>query len=83
MNSRESESLDRYITGNYGEDQFPVKYSFPDTAHAFFRIDAGDWLAYDSAEDGPEAHIINIEHLNEFMDRADEYLSKYPAYNCL
>jgi hypothetical protein len=28
MNSRESASLDRYITGNYGEDQFQGEAEF-------------------------------------------------------
>jgi hypothetical protein len=59
MNSRESASLDRYITGNYGEDQFTKEGNFPDTAHANFLID--HWTGtsfYDRTDDGPEVDII-------------------------
>jgi hypothetical protein len=29
MNRRESAALDRYITGNWGEDQFREEYDWP------------------------------------------------------
>jgi len=84
MNSRESASLDRYITGNYGEDQFTKEGNFPDTAPANFLIDHRTWTPfYDRTDDGPEAYVIRIERLNEFMDRADAHLSKFKAYNVL
>jgi len=51
MNSRESASLDRYITGNYGEDQFRDEedehYTGPECANCHHP------LASHSSEDMP------------------------------
>src|SRR5687767_11840098 len=33
MEKRESAALDRWITGNYGEDQYPVEYEEYDPIH--------------------------------------------------
>ena len=70
MDSRQRQDLDRYITGNYGEDQFAsAEYVFPDTAHANYLLDVGGaWLTYDPTEDGPEVHTINIERINAILD---------------
>jgi hypothetical protein len=69
VDSRQRQDLDRYITGNYGEDQFaPSEYSFPDTAHANYLIDNGAWLTYDPTDEGPEVHTINIERINAILD---------------
>lgn len=66
------------------EDGFTKDGNFPDTAHANFLIDHRTWPPfYDRTDDGPEAHVIRIERLNEFMDRADAHLSKFKAYKVL
>jgi len=56
MDNRQRQDLDRYITGNYGEDQF-VNDDFPETAHALYSADSGVYL-YDPTDDGPECEII-------------------------
>ena len=58
MDLRQRQDLDRYITGNYGEDQFNDE--FPDTAHAQFLVDTSVVYRYDSADDGPEVEIIRL-----------------------
>lgn len=70
MNSRDSANLDRYITGNYGEDQFSpitrihdeVTLSRDASVHAeyiFFQERMMDPVyGYDEADDGPECEVI-------------------------
>lgn len=58
MDSRQRQDLDRYITGNYGENQFSNE-GFPETAHALYQIDYNGAYIYDPTEDGPECEIIN------------------------
>ncbi len=60
LTRRESASLDRYITGNYGEDQFKP-LNFDNTsghAMAFYTSPMADVYEYDPADDGPECEII-------------------------
>ena len=63
LTRRESDSLDRHITGNYGEDQFQdyLAEDYPHTtAHelAFLFSWADGVYEYDPADDGPECEII-------------------------
>ncbi len=74
MNSRESAALDRYITGNYGEDQFLDE---DDIMHgheaSFYNHTIGD---YEPTDDGPEADVIRIELINQLLDTGEEWLYK-------
>jgi len=62
LTNRESASLDRYITGNYGEDQFEYEeHTVRDMSvheEAFYLHGLPEVFTYDSAEDGPEVEII-------------------------
>jgi hypothetical protein len=64
MNSRESASLDRHITGNYGEDQFREAYEedetdkIPGHEWAFLTKTLSDACDYDPTDDGPEVEVI-------------------------
>jgi hypothetical protein len=64
LTSRESASLDRYITGNYGEDQFNNESDFDETgsasghAVAFYTSPQSHVYNYDAANDGPECEAI-------------------------
>ena len=58
MDNRQHQGLDRYITGNYGEDQFKGSEDYPDTAHAHYQYVYLGLYEYDSANDGPECEVI-------------------------
>jgi hypothetical protein len=69
LNSRDRDSLDRYITGNYGEDQF--EETFEDiSGHeaAFHNTPFTVAYEYDPTDDGPECETIT------------RILAKHPVY---
>jgi len=54
MNSRDSASLDRYITGNYGEDQFKGEDELERTLERLTVLretEQATWLAFREAEE--------------------------------
>ena len=60
MNARMRQDLDNYITGHWGEDQFPPLDLDATSGHAmaFYTSPMADVYDYDPAEDGPECEII-------------------------
>ena len=56
MDFRQRQDLDKYITGNYGEDQFDDVF---DTAHSDYVLSHQLGVYdYDPADDGPECEVI-------------------------
>ena len=61
LTRREFASLERYIAGNYGEDQFPEPGELKISAHELYRLENVFFpsvYTYDPADDGPECEII-------------------------
>lgn len=66
MDSRQRQSLDRYITGNYGEDQFRSEHWPESTAHRDFweQSNCAHVYEYDPTDDGPEVEAIISVRIN-------------------
>jgi hypothetical protein len=66
-----------------GDTEAPYSKSRKNILKGMYQTDDEYLPFYDRTDDGPEAHVIRIERLNEFMDRADAHLSKFKAYKVL
>lgn len=60
MDNRQRQSLDNYITGHYGEDQYPPLDFDNTSGHAmvFYTSPRAGVYDYDPADDGPECEVI-------------------------
>ena len=81
MDARQRQDLDRYITGNYGEEQFEgteetsVHFDYCERPNAY----------YDPADDGPEVETItsiriNHEPIKFAIERATVFIPQDNAY---
>jgi hypothetical protein len=90
VDTRQRQDLDRYITGNYGEDQyrkpFHSPYWPPQTAHQIFweQNNCPFVYEYDPADDGPEVEVsraILISHLDYELMFERAYFLMTRAWN--
>jgi hypothetical protein len=85
VDARQRQDLDRYITGNYGEDQFKGMASVDAGTSVHFDYCERPNAYYDPADDGPEVETIisiriNHEPIKFAIERATVFIPQDDAY---